>query len=107
MAEKITSEELALLTIAHNFHPEGDVIAKTELPKLIRFDPPPEPRPFPVEPLPGSEGEMAEGVWLFDDESPATHLVRNALCHGDRVLSRQMLSLREGTRMFRDDTLAL
>jgi hypothetical protein len=51
--------------------------------------------------------DMAVGNWVFEDENPATHLIRNALCGGDRELLHQMLSLKHGARTFRDDTTAM
>lgn len=93
---------------AHKAHPIHPDIPKATLPALFPFVPPKDPRPYPAEPLPGSdEGDMAQGNWVFEDGNAATHLIRNGLSIGDRELLREMMCLRNGTRWLRDDITAM
>lgn len=63
-----------------------------------------EPRPYPVQDLPGS-GKRDAGQWVFEgDVNAATHLMRNALGGGDRKLRGELMSLNgKVARYFRDD----
>ena len=101
--DRMTSKEAALGVIAHA---QAPVRADVPWPALERtlpgglevLDP-----KFPSDEMSGYE----EGAWVFEDASAATCIIKNALCGGDRGLLRQMLSLCNGTRAFRDDMTAM
>jgi len=63
-----------------------------------------EPRPYPVQEMPG-KGKRKVGAWAFEgDANAATHLIRNALGGADRKERGELLSLHgKTTRYFRDD----
>lgn len=85
---------------------QSEDIPKTELPKLLGFVPPPEPRPHKANDLPGT-GKRASGSWVFEgDNNAATHLIRNAFGAHDRTRHRQLLSMRgKNARRWRDDIM--
>lgn len=63
---------------------------------------------FPLINLPINESDPRDKQtgrrYLLQDSNPATHLIRNAMSNGDENQLREMLSLKHGTRGFRDDT---
>lgn len=97
----MTSVEAALGTIARSEHPiQHDI----PWPALVDMYPIKQlSAPWPSEEIPGYEA----GHWAFEDENAGTHLIRNALCGGDKQLLKEMLSLKYGTRSFRDDCTVL
>lgn len=108
----MTPEEACLLTAAHHGPTSvsaGDTISKPALTASVPFEPPQEPRPWPLADLPCTTPENSAGVWLFkDQDNAATHLVRNSLARGDEQLTHLSLSARGGlTRRMRDDTSAM
>ncbi|KAK1926948.1 hypothetical protein DB88DRAFT_476186 [Papiliotrema laurentii] len=106
---RLTSEEAALLVVAHLKHPHHDPIPKADLPGLFPHHPPRIPRPYPAQPVPGSRG-TTDGEWVFMDDNVVTHLIRNSL--GSRgwcaETRRRVLSMDNGYVKFqRDDTSAI
>ncbi|BEJ13409.1 hypothetical protein CspHIS471_0305830 [Cutaneotrichosporon sp. HIS471] len=101
--DRITSEEATLLTAAYLAEKKRADVNKAKLVQEIPFKTT-EPRPFPVQDLPGS-GKRGQGQWVFEgDANAATHLIRNALGGGDRKLRGELLSLNgKVARYFRDD----
>lgn len=89
----MTSKEAALGTIAHAQHP-----LQMDVPwHGVDIDIEVLAQPWPCQEMPGYD------AWIFDNDNGATFLIQNALCGGDRGLLRQMLSLKHGTKRFRDD----
>lgn len=100
---------MALLTTAHQSNPFIGDIPKNVLPRLYPFTAPTEPRRFPAEALPGTEGRDA-GSWVFEDSNAATHLIRNTLGGRpwDGETRQRVLSMRDaGVRVMRDDMTAV
>ncbi|OCF41513.1 hypothetical protein I317_04716 [Kwoniella heveanensis CBS 569] len=121
--DKLTSEEAVLLLAAHSAHAHHTPISKSLLPTQFPQTPlTPSPsalafadgekhegedtRPYPAEPLPGTVPSNSKGVWLFEDDNAATHLMRNGLDgDGDKRVHGMTLSLPGGVaRKVRDDT---
>lgn len=103
MWDRITSEEATLLTAAYLKEKKRDDVSKAKLAEEVPLKTT-EPRPYPVQDLPGS-GNRDGGQWVFEgDDNAATHLIRNALGGGDRKLRGELLSLHgKVARYFRDD----
>ncbi|CAK9779770.1 unnamed protein product [Cutaneotrichosporon oleaginosum] len=101
--DRITSEEATLLMAAYLNNKKRNDVNKAKLAQEIPVATT-EPRPFPVQDLPGS-GKRDQGQWVFEgDSNAATHLIRNALGGGDRKLRGELLSLNgKVARYFRDD----
>jgi pyruvate dehydrogenase phosphatase len=99
----MTSEEAALLVAGYLAHPKRPDVSKEKLAAEIPLSTT-EPRPFPVQDLPG-KGKKASGAWAFEgDDNAATHLIRNALGGADRKIRGELLSLHgKVARYFRDD----
>ena len=103
MWDLISSEEAVLLTAAHSMHANHPPISKKTLAKLF-----PqvlaEDRPYPAEDMPGTTLKNSHGSWVFKDDNPAVHLIRNAVGYGDQWLMRLFLSMNDGlVRSVRDD----
>jgi pyruvate dehydrogenase phosphatase len=101
--DRITSEEAALLMAGYLAHPKRADVNKETLANEIPVRPT-EPRPYPVQEMPG-KGKRSQGAWAFEgDANAATHLIRNALGGADRKERGQLLSMHgKTTRYFRDD----
>lgn len=103
MWDRLTSEEAAALVASFMTQPKRDDVPKAELPQELKLTTT-EPRPFPVQALPGT-ADRAKGEWAFEgDDNAATHLIRNAFGGGDRKERSELLSLHgKASRYFRDD----
>lgn len=103
MWDRLTSEEATALVASFMTQPKRDDVPKTELPKELKLSTT-EPRPFPVQAMPGT-ADRAQGEWAFEgDHNAATHLIRNAFGGGDRKERTKLLSLQgKASRYFRDD----
>lgn len=101
--DRITSEEAALLMAGYLAHPKREDVNKEKLASEITVAAT-EPRPYPVQEMPGT-GKRKTGAWAFEgDDNAATHLIRNALGGADRKERGELLSLHGKTaRWFRDD----
>ncbi|WVQ81289.1 hypothetical protein IAT38_003412 [Cryptococcus sp. DSM 104549] len=102
--DRMTSEEASLLLASHLAAQHSPDVPKDLLPSIFPHTPslPEDQHPFPKEEL------ATTGSWVFEDDNAATHLVRNSLGGGDRVLRKQFLSMRSpGVRAIRDDITAL
>lgn len=97
----MTSKEAALGTIAHGLSPMRAPIPWEGIDQEISLTI--EAEVFPSTEMSGYE----DGKWIFEDYNAGTFLLRNALCGGDRDFLREMMSLRNGTRVFRDDMTAM
>ena len=97
MWDKLSSKEAAFGVIAHAANPLQNDLPWSDVDINIDIL----AKPFPSE-------EMQEyNHWIFDNDNAGTFLIQNALCGGDRELLRQTLSLRYGTKVFRDDMTAM
>ncbi|KAL1406953.1 hypothetical protein Q8F55_006365 [Vanrija albida] len=101
--DRITSEEATVLMAAYLANAKRPDVGKVTLAEEIKVKTT-EPRPYPVEDLPG-QGKRTDGQWAFEgDANAATHLIRNALGGGDRKLRGELLSLHgKVSRYMRDD----
>lgn len=63
-----------------------------------------EPRPYPIDDMPGT-GKRAKGSWAYEgDSNAATHLIKNAFGGADRKGRGELLSVTgKITRYLRDD----
>ena len=98
-----------LLTSAHIENSGPRTVSKKALPNLFPQGLASGPRPWPADDLPGATKRTEAGSWTFkEDDTPAVHLIRNAIGYGDSWLNRRFLSMELGiTRAVRDDTTAM
>ncbi|WVQ80477.1 hypothetical protein IAT38_002582 [Cryptococcus sp. DSM 104549] len=102
--DRLTSEEASHLLTAHLSQRKQPDILQSDITSLFPHQ---DPLPEGEHPYP-KQDTATDGSWVFEDDNAATHLVRNGLGGADRVLRRQMLSVKKpGVRQVRDDITAM